>query len=157
MVVVHRQQIALACVEPASRGGALALWAMAVAAGVIGDLVTPTIFTAQRMSPQRSAAALLDGRHDSELAQAQVPTLSLAPSEPMYTEDVSDLQGGPPHDGALRRGHDLDRRNHFAQDLGADLCIKCRGFQLLVPEQDLDHADVDLLLEQVSGERVTQA
>jgi len=47
--------------------------------------------------------------------------------------------------------------NHFAQDLGADLCIECRRFQLLVPEQDLDDADVDLLLEQVSGERVTQA
>jgi len=47
--------------------------------------------------------------------------------------------------------------NHFAQDLGADLCIECGGFQLLVPEQDLDDADVDLLLEEVSGECVTQA
>src|SRR4249920_1095045 len=47
--------------------------------------------------------------------------------------------------------------NHFAQDLDADLGIKRRRFQLLVPEQDLDDADVDLLLEQVSGERVTQA
>ena len=47
--------------------------------------------------------------------------------------------------------------NHFAQDLGADLCIKRRRFQLLVPEQDLNDADVDLLLQQVSGERVTQA
>src|SRR5690242_20504617 len=83
---------------------------MAVAAGVIGDLVAPTTFTAQHMSPQRRAAALLDGRHDLELAQAQVPTLSLAPSGPMDREDVGDLQGGPPHDGALRRGQDLDRR-----------------------------------------------
>ena len=130
---------------------------MAVAAGVIGDLVAPTTFTAQHMSPQRRAAALLDGRHDFELAQAQVPTLSVAPSGPMDTEDVGDLEGGPPHDGALRRGQDLDRRNHFAQDLGADLCIECGGFQLLVPEQDLDDADVDLLLEEVSGECVTQA
>ena len=47
--------------------------------------------------------------------------------------------------------------NHFAQDLGADLCIECRRFQLLVPEQDLDDADVDLLLEEMSGKRVTQA
>jgi hypothetical protein len=48
----------------------------------------------------------------------------------MDTEDVGDLQGGPPHEGALWRGQDLDGRNHFAQDLGADLCIKRRRFQL---------------------------
>src|SRR5690349_8932734 len=110
MVVLHRQQIALACLEPASRGGALALWAMAVAAGVIGDLVTPTTFTAQHMSPQRRAAALFDGRNDLELAQTQVCALGFAPSGPMSTEDVGDLQGRPPHEGALRRGQDLDRR-----------------------------------------------
>ena len=81
--------------------------------------------------------------------------LSPAPSGPVSAEDVGELQGGPPHDGALRRGQDLDRRNHFAQDLGADLCIECRRFQLLVPEQDLDDADVDLLLEEMSGKRVT--
>src|SRR4051812_48852233 len=70
MVVLHRQQIALPRLEPAARSRALALGAMAVAAGVVGDLVTATTFTAQYMSPQRRAAALLDGRHDLELAQA---------------------------------------------------------------------------------------
>lgn len=75
----------------------------------------------------------------------------------MSTQDVGDLQGGPPHKRALRRGQDLNRRNHFAQDLGADLCIKRRRLQLLVPEQDLDDADVDLLLKEVSRERVTKA
>ena len=50
MVVLHRQQIALARLEPASRGGALALRAMAVAARVVGNLVAPTTLTAQHMS-----------------------------------------------------------------------------------------------------------
>jgi len=106
------------------------------------------------MSPQRRAAALLDGRHDLELAQAQVPTLSPAPSGPVSMEDVGDLQGVAPHEGALRRGQHLERRNHFAQDLGADLRIECRRLQLLVPEQDLDDADVNFLLEEVSRERM---
>jgi hypothetical protein len=89
------------------------------------------------MSPQRRAAALLDGRHDFELIQTQVRALGLAPSGAMDAEGAGDLQGGPPHEGALRRGQDLHWRNRFAQDFSADLCIKRRRFQLLVPEQDL--------------------
>ena len=42
------------------------------------------------------ATALNDGRHDLELHQAQVPALGLAPGGAMLTEDVGDLQGGPP-------------------------------------------------------------
>ena len=35
-------------------------------------------------------------------------TLSLAPSRSVSTEDVGDLQGGPPHEGTLRRGQRED-------------------------------------------------
>jgi hypothetical protein len=72
---------------------------MAIAAGVVGDLVGPATLTAQYMATQRRAAALLDGRHDLELSEAQVRALPLAPSGPMNTEDVGDLQGWPPHGG----------------------------------------------------------
>jgi hypothetical protein len=51
------------------------------------------------MATQCRAAALLDGRHDLELSEAQVRALSLAPSGPMETEDVGELQGGAPHAG----------------------------------------------------------
>ena len=70
-----------------------------VAAGVTGDLVAPTTFTAQHMSPQRRAAALLDGRHDLELGQAQVTVLRCAPGWPVTAKDVGDLQRGAPHSG----------------------------------------------------------
>ena len=67
VVIVHRQQLGLPRLEPAARGTALALRAMPVAAGVVGDLVGAAAFAAQDMPAQRRAAALLDGRHDLEL------------------------------------------------------------------------------------------
>ena len=50
----------------------------------------------------------------------------------------------------LQRAHDL------ADRLGGDAGVERRGIELGVPEQHLDHADVDLLLEQVGGEAVPQ-
>ena len=102
VVVLHRQQIGLARLEPASCGAGLALRAVPVAARVVGDLDSRAAFAAQDMSTQRRAAALLDGRHDLELAQAQVAALRLAPGGPVGAEDVGDLQGGPPHGAGLR-------------------------------------------------------
>jgi hypothetical protein len=54
------------------------------------------------VSPQCRAAALFDGRHDFELAQAQVAMLALTPSRAMGTKDVGDLQGEVPHSKSLR-------------------------------------------------------
>ena len=48
----------------------------------------------------------------------------------------------------------LQRTDHLAQQVGGHLGIEGRGLQLLVPEQHLDHPDVDLLLQQVGGEAV---
>ena len=42
----------------------------------------------------------------------------------------------------------LDRAQGGAGDLG----VACRGVELLVPEQHLDHPDVDLLLQEMGGE-----
>ena len=56
--------------------------------------------------------------------------------------------GGRRHDEVLERARDL------ADGPGGDLGVERRGVELLVPEQDLDHADVDLLLEQMGGEAV---
>ena len=97
VVVLHRQQVGLACLEPALGGAGLALRAVPVAARVVGDLVGAAALAAQDVSAQRRGAALLDGRHDLELAQAQVPALRLAPGRPVGAEDVGDLQGGPRH------------------------------------------------------------
>ncbi len=44
------------------------------------------------MSTQRRGAALFDGRHDLQLPQTQVCTLS--PGRPVGAEDIRDLQHG---------------------------------------------------------------
>ena len=48
----------------------------------------------------------------------------------------------------------LQWTHHFAEEIGGDLRIEGGGVELLVAEQDLDHPDVDLLLEQMGRERV---
>jgi hypothetical protein len=83
-----------------------------------------------------------------------VALLCLPPGRTLGAEDVRDLQGGTPHRARLRRCRVLQRTDHFAQQVGGHLGIKGRGVQFLVPEQHLDHPDVDLLLQQVGGEAV---
>ena len=104
------------------------------------------------MAAERGAAALFDGRHDLQLAEAEVSPLVLPPRRPVGAEDIRDLQGG--HARALLGSGRLQRTDHLAQDLGGHLGIERRGLQLLVAEQDLDGADIYLLLEQVRGEAV---
>ncbi len=92
VVVLHRQQVVLACLQPAPGGGALALGAVPVAAGVVGDLELCAVLAAQHMAAQFRAAAAFDGGHDLELAQAQVPGLRFTPCSTLDTEDIRDLQ-----------------------------------------------------------------
>ena len=68
VVVLHRQQFGLTGLEPTVRGARLALGAVPVAAGVVGDLDLLTGLAAQHMPAQRRAAALFDGRHHLELS-----------------------------------------------------------------------------------------
>ena len=99
------------------------------------------------MSSQRRAAALFDGRHHLELTQAQVSVLSLPQSLPVGAEDVRDLQGTTSHGRELRGVRGLQWTDHLAQDVGGHLGIERRGIEFLVPEQNLDHADIHLLLK----------
>ena len=82
--------------------------------------------------------------------------LSSPPSLPVVAEDIRNLEGGTVHDRPLRSSRGLQWADYLAQDVGGYLGIKGRCFELLVPKQDLDHADVHLLLQQVSGETVSE-
>jgi len=70
MEVSNRQQVGLARREPGARGGALALWAVPVAAAIIGDPPVPAVLAGLDMAPKRSSAAMLDRRHDLQLGEA---------------------------------------------------------------------------------------
>src|SRR3954466_8923655 len=54
------------------------------------------------------------------------------------------------------RREPIERAHDHADGVGGDTRIERRGLELGVPEQDLDHADVDVLLQQVSREAVAQ-
>src|SRR3954447_18909951 len=54
------------------------------------------------------------------------------------------------------RREPIERAHDHADGVGSDPRIERGGLELGVPEQDLDHADVDVLLQQVSCEAVAQ-
>jgi hypothetical protein len=133
----------------------LALRAVSVAARVVGDLRLGARRAAQRVAAERGAAALFDGRHDLQLAEAQVAALVLSPRRPVGAEDIRDLQGRALH-AQLRcgRGTWLQRTDHLAQDLGGDVSVERCRLKLLVAKQNLDHADIHLLFKEVGRETV---
>jgi len=147
MVIVHGQQIGLASGKPALRGAPLALGAMSIAAGVVGDLRLLAGLAPQHMAAERSAATLLNGRHDFELAQAQMTAFAVSPGWSVGAEDVRDLQSGALHERALGGFDRLQRTNDLAQNLGGYMGIQRSSLELLVSEQHLYHTDVHLLLE----------
>ena len=66
VIVGNRQQLGLAIFEPSLRGGGLALRAVAIAAGIVGDAACAQSRSAD-VAAERGGAAGLDRRHDPRL------------------------------------------------------------------------------------------
>jgi hypothetical protein len=92
MEVRHGQQIGLALGEPLLGGSALALRAMPVAAGVVGNGRIGAVLAARDMTAERRGAAVLDCRHHLELTEAQMAGIGPAPCRTVAAEDIRDLQ-----------------------------------------------------------------
>ena len=95
------------CLHPLARRRALALRAMPVAAGVVGDggVAAGAVLAARDVAAERRRAAALDRRHHLQLAKAQVATVGGTPSAAMVAEDIRDLQGRAGHGaGAMPAG-----------------------------------------------------
>ena len=71
--VWDRQQLGLAIGEPLGAGEALALGAMAIAAGVIGDAQMAAVGAVFGMATEGRGAARFDRAHDAPLATAESP------------------------------------------------------------------------------------
>ncbi len=87
--------------------------------------------------------------------------VGLPPRRSMVAEDIRDLQRRTRHARrALGRrlslvelqGDTLQRAHDLPDRLGGDTRIERRGIELGVTEQNLDHANINVLLEQVGGE-----
>ena len=103
-IVRHRQQVGLALGQPLLRRRALALRAMPVAAGVVGDRRVGAVLAARDMAAERRRAAALDRRHHLQLAEAHMAGIGPAPRRPMAAEDIRDLQRWTRHGAALQAG-----------------------------------------------------
>jgi hypothetical protein len=97
------------------------------------------------MAAQGGAAALLDGRHDLQLTEAEVTSGTVPPRRPVGAEDIRDLQVW--HESGLRRSSRFQRTDHLLQRLDGHLGIERGGLQLLVSEQNLDFANILPLFE----------
>jgi len=133
-----------------------ALGTVPIAAAVVGDHCMRAVLAACHMPAEGSRAAVLDGAHHLELVEADAAVVGIAPCGPVAAEDVRDLQTWPGHaDGSRRRsGYSLwneprepvQRAHDFANDVGRHLGVARRRVQLGVSEQDLNHANVNVLL-----------
>ena len=103
VIVGNRQKLRLAVCEPSPRRGRLALGAVAIAAGVVGDALMPAVHAALDVPAERGGATDLDRRHDLQLGEAHVPSVGLAPRRPVGAKDVGDLEGRPRHAAVVRR------------------------------------------------------
>ncbi len=92
--VSHGQQIGLARGQPGARRRTLALGAMPVAAGVVGDPPVPAVVAGLDVTAKGCGAAGLDRRHDLELAEAQMAGMGCAIRGPGTPQDVGDLDRG---------------------------------------------------------------
>lgn len=72
MELSHRQQVSPARGKPCACGNALALRAVPVTAGVIGDA---PLFTSLDMPTQCGRSAMLDRGHHLEVGQAEMPLM----------------------------------------------------------------------------------
>ena len=103
VVVGNRQQLGLAVFEPSPRRRGLALRAMPIAAGIVGDAFVRAVLAALDVSAERGRATGLDRRHDLQLGEAHVTGVGLSPRRPVGAKDVGDLQGRPRHAAVVRR------------------------------------------------------
>ena len=75
----------------------MALGAMTVATGIVGDARVRAVLAALDVPAERGRAASLDCRHDAELAKTQMAGILRPPCLTVAAEDIRHLQLGPEH------------------------------------------------------------
>ena len=122
-----------------------------------------TVLAALDVTAERRRAAALDRRHDLQLAEADVTGVGSTPRRSVAAEDIRDLQRRAGHASPASgrrlallqlRGDVIERADDLADRFGGNPCVERRRVKLGVTEQNLDHADVDVLLEQMRGKAV---
>jgi hypothetical protein len=127
MEVRNRQQVALAIREPLGAGETLALRAVPVAAGIVGNAGLTAILAALDMAAEHRCPARLDRRHHAALSGSQAAGLIGAIGGTVAAEDIRHLERGS-HTGRSARWHHhqaeaIERARCVGDQRGCDLRI----------------------------------
>jgi hypothetical protein len=97
VIIRHRQQLGFAIGEPLLGRGALALRAVPVAAGIVGDGRVGAVLAARDMAAEGCRAAVLDRRHYLQLVEADMAGMGLPPCRTTVAENIRNLQSRTRH------------------------------------------------------------
>lgn len=139
---------------------------MSIFAGIIGDVVVIAFGARGHMPAKRLCSAVLNRRHHFELAQADVTGIGLPECRAVPSKNVSDLQcraGQCPRQLLqasfkgliLQASQHLVRADRILDGFGGDVGVLCCGGQLGMTQQDLDHPNISVRLQQMRGEAVS--
>src|SRR6201998_4938743 len=129
--------------------------------------VSPQASFSQRMTcppraavRQRSIALITLSWPNLELAEAQVTAIGLTPSGPGVAEDIRALQAHAAPALCRRplrwQRQPIEGAEHRAEHVGGDVGIAGCRVQLGMAQQHLNHPHVDIVLQQMRGERMAQ-
>ena len=155
----HGKQLVGLRFQPPRRGGGLAGGAVAVAAGIVGDLLMPALGAPQDVTAQRRGAAggqVLQGAallgHQLRIVLVQ-ELVDRTPDDLAHGGARSGHERRPPRGFRSRRSSGtLDRR----QRRGGHMDVPRRGAEAAMAEQDLDGSQVGAGFEQMGGEAMAQ-
>ena len=89
--VSNGQQLRFPLGQPFFGGHRLALRAVTIAPGVVGDPHMGAVLAPLDMAAESCGAAALDGRHDLQLSEAHMSGVGVAPGWAMAAEDIRQL------------------------------------------------------------------
>src|SRR5450755_4239929 len=135
MVVRNGQQLGLTLGQPLLGGYTLALRAVSIAAGVVGDARVCAVLATLDVTAERRRAAALDRRHDLQLAEAHMTDVGSTPRRSVAAEDIRDLQRRAGHASPASgrrlallqlRGDVIERADDLADCFGGNPCVERR-------------------------------
>jgi hypothetical protein len=92
MEVFDRQKFSLPILKPLVASERLALWAMSIAATVVGDTVVAAGITLLNVPTQRDGSALFNGAHDTRLPPTQASRVFCTIGRADLAKDIRHLQ-----------------------------------------------------------------
>jgi hypothetical protein len=154
----HGKEFGLSLGEPLRTRRALALWAMPIATGVVGDARRTTVVALLDMAAERRRPARGDGAHHATLDATEMTGIRLSKSFAVVAEYVRHLQSRT-HDARSAGRHDLQsqpvkRTRGLADRFGGNLGVACRALQAGMAEQHLDDTNVGAVLQKMSRKTV---